>query len=129
MRGRKYSDEVKEKAYALYAICGNYEEVSRQIGVPSNTIIGWVKDKPPDGYEELRDQKRREFIDSASEIIELAIERLKNDLLDEDKPIPANHLTTVIGTLYDKRALASGDTTENVKVSVKLPEGLDEYAG
>ena len=38
-------------------------------------------------------------------------------------------VTTAIGTLYDKRALAEGGTTENVTVSVKLPEGIDEYAG
>lgn len=129
MKGRKYSDEVKEKAYAMYAVCGNYEEVSRQIGVPANTIIGWVKNKPPDGYEELRDQKRKEFINSASEIIEIAMERLKNDLLNDMRSIPANHLTTVIGTLYDKKALAAGESTDNVRVSVKLPEELDDYAG
>lgn len=38
-------------------------------------------------------------------------------------------VTTAIGTLFDKKALAEGQTTENVSVSVKLPEGIDEYAG
>lgn len=38
-------------------------------------------------------------------------------------------VTTAIGTLYDKRALAEGKTTDNVSVSIKLPEGIDEYAG
>ena len=37
-------------------------------------------------------------------------------------------ITTAIGTLFDKRALADGSSTENVSVSVKLPEGIDEYA-
>ena len=38
-------------------------------------------------------------------------------------------VTTAIGTLYDKRALAEGTATDNVAVTVKLPEGIDEYAG
>lgn len=37
-------------------------------------------------------------------------------------------ITTAIGTLFDKRALADGKPTDNVEVSVKLPEGIDEYA-
>lgn len=38
-------------------------------------------------------------------------------------------ITTAIGTLYDKRALAEGGSTDNVTVQVKLPDGIDEYAG
>lgn len=38
-------------------------------------------------------------------------------------------ITTAIGTLYDKRALAEGGSTDNVTVEIKLPEGIDEYAG
>lgn len=37
-------------------------------------------------------------------------------------------ITTAIGTLYDKRALARGESTENTTIQVKLPEGMDEYA-
>lgn len=37
-------------------------------------------------------------------------------------------ITTAIGTLFDKRALADGKPTDSVEVSVKLPEGIDEYA-
>lgn len=38
-------------------------------------------------------------------------------------------LTTAVGTLYDKRALAKGESTENTTVSIRLPEGFEEYAG
>lgn len=38
-------------------------------------------------------------------------------------------ITTAIGTLYDKKALADGNTTENVAVEIKLPPGAEEYAG
>lgn len=38
-------------------------------------------------------------------------------------------ITTAIGTLFDKRALAEGESTGSVTVNIKLPEGIDEYAG
>lgn len=38
-------------------------------------------------------------------------------------------ITTAIGTLYDKKALADGHATDSVELSIKLPEGIDEYAG
>lgn len=38
-------------------------------------------------------------------------------------------ITTAIGTLYDKKALADGNATSNIGVTVKLPEGVDDYAG
>lgn len=38
-------------------------------------------------------------------------------------------ITTAIGTLFDKRALAQGEATSNTSVSITLPEGFDEYAG
>lgn len=38
-------------------------------------------------------------------------------------------ITTAIGTLYDKRALAKGESTGNTSVKVILPNGSDEYAG
>lgn len=37
-------------------------------------------------------------------------------------------LTTAIGTMYDKRALAKGETTQNTAVTVKLPEDVKMYA-
>ena len=128
MRGKKYSDDIKEKAYALYAINGSYAETSRAIGVPHNTIQKWIKEKPPDEFEELRRENKQNFIEQAGEIIDLALQRLKNEISDEDTVIPVNHLTTVIGTLYDKRALAKGESTDNIKINVTLPPELKDYA-
>lgn len=129
MRGKKYSDDVKEKAYALYAVNGSYTETSKVLGIPYNTISGWIKNKPPDKFDKLRDEKKRDFIEQASEIIDIALDKLKKELEDGENDIPINHLTTAIGTLYDKRALARGENTDNMSVSIKLPEGADEYAG
>ena len=35
-------------------------------------------------------------------------------LEDEEEHIPINHLAIVFGTAYDKRALAKGETTQNI---------------
>ena len=37
-------------------------------------------------------------------------------------------ITTAIGTLYDKRALALGESTENTTIEIKLPKGAEDYA-
>lgn len=37
-------------------------------------------------------------------------------------------ITTAVGTLYDKRALAKGKITDNIKVSVELPPEMIKYA-
>ena len=34
--------------------------------------------------------------------------------------VPANHLATIIGTMYDKRALAKGESTENTTFKVDI---------
>ena len=56
----------------------------------------------------------------------------KNRLITKIKALQLQDIkaiTTAIGTLYDKKALADGKATDNVSVSIKLPEGIDEYAG
>lgn len=127
-RGKKYTNDYKEQAYLMYATCENFNEVSRRLGVPVTTIKTWIDKKKPDGLDELRTQKKMEFVDKASEIIDLALNRLKEDIENREKDIPVNQLTTVIGTLYDKCALAKGETTQNTKITFTLPEGLSEYA-
>ena len=128
-KGKQYGEDIKERAYALYAASGNMAEVARTLGVARSCIHRWLKEKPPDELDELRTEKKKEFIEVASDIIRSAMERLAADIEDPEKDIPVNHLTTVIGTLYDKRALARGESTENTSVTFKLPEGIDDYAG
>lgn len=127
-QGKKYSDELKEQAFLLYATCGNYKEVGRELGIPYSTVRGWIESKPPDALDKLRNEKKAEFIEKAAELIDIALERLKDELTDREKAIPVNHLTTVIGTLYDKRALAKGESTGNTAITVMLPEGINDYA-
>ena len=52
-----------------------------------------------------------------------AVNKIKHMQLQNLKDI-----TTAIGTLYDKRALSKGESTENTKITFDLPKGVDEYA-
>lgn len=52
------------------------------------------------------------------------VEKIKALQLQDVKAI-----TTAIGTLYDKRALENGSSTEKMTVEIKLPPDVDEYAG
>lgn len=167
-RGKKYSDEMKEKAYFMYATSGNINAVSKELGVPYATVAGWLKAKArdePDEFDKLRDEKKRDFIEKSSDIIdkgldlldrrldralnqEIELDMLIDEIFSSDKEElspkekeslirkiralqlqDVKSITTAIGTLYDKRALAKGESTEKTTIEIKLPEGVDEYAG
>ena len=49
-------------------------------------------------------------------------------LIQEAQIQKIKDISTMIGTLYDKRALAKGESTNNTKVVIELPEGVEEYA-
>ena len=129
-RGKKPSPETIYQIMGSWAVTDSYSETARELGMAETTVIDIVKankDKPE--FVKLRDEKREDFSKSATRIIEKALKRLEKELDSDELNIPINHLTTAIGTLYDKRALAQGSATEKVEVQIKLPEGADEYAG
>lgn len=114
-RGKKTSPEVIYKVMTSYAITNNNMETSRQLGIPEATVRKIVEDnKNSDEFRKLCDQKKDEFADKASILIDKILERINNEIDNGEKDIPLNHLTTAMGTLYDKRALSKGDLTQNV---------------
>ena len=129
-RGQKTEPEIIYKVMTAWAVSKNVSAVARDFNMADSTVRKIVDDhKDEPEFVKLCEEKKEEFSKMASRLIEKAARRLEMTLDDEGKDIPANHLTTVIGTLYDKKALADGNSTSNVAVSVKLPEGIDEYAG
>lgn len=128
-RGKKTSPEVIYQVMASWFTTNNYEETAGEVGIPASTVKDIVvanKDKPE--FVELRDKKREEFAKIADRIMRKAAMRLEREIDNDESHIPVNHLTTVIGTLFDKKALAEGKSTENVNIEIKLPKGIDEYA-
>lgn len=128
-RGKKTSPEMIYKIMSSWAVTKNYKETANTLNLPVSTVKKVVDDhKGEEKFEKLCNEKEKEFSLKASRIIDKALDRVEYEI-DSGKNIPINHLTTVIGTLFDKRALADGTATENVVVDVKLPDGIDEYAG
>lgn len=129
-KGKKTSTEDIYRVMTSWAVLGSYSDVGRALGMPSSTVRAIVKknkDKPE--FAKLCAEKKKIFSEKAEILIFKAASRLEKALDDELTEIPVNHLTTVIGTLYDKKALADGDATENVTVDIKLPPEADNYAG
>ena len=128
-KGKKTSPEVVYQIMTSWATTDNILETSRQLGMAETTVREIVlanKDKAE--YVKLREEKRESFADKAEKVIDLAIQRLTEKLEDTDNPAQIHHLSTVIGTLYDKRALAKGESTENTKITFELPPEVDKYA-
>ena len=114
-RGKKTSPEVIYKVMTSYAITRNYNQTAKNLGMAVATVKNIVDDnKDKEEFEILRKQKQEEFSDKASAIIDMLLERITETVADNEKDIPLHHLTTAIGTLYDKRALSRGETTQNI---------------
>lgn len=114
-RGKKTKPEDVYRVMTSFVITRNMNETSRALGMPYSTVKDIVDNNiDKDEFKKLREEKENEFSEKASRIIDLLLERVENEVLDDEKEIPLNHLTTALGTLYDKRALSKGDSTQNV---------------
>lgn len=162
MKKRRYSDQLKEQAIALYSSGESLSGTAKKFKVPIGTLSGWINQKPAEEIEKVRNENKAKFAEKAWEPINNAMELLNReiktaldkqeelerlidsvlDLEDEDMPykeklaaikqlskigrMDLRELTTAIGTLYDKQALAKGDTTENITIT--LEGDLKDYA-
>ena len=131
MRGKKTSPEDIYRVMTSFAITRNMNETSRALNMPYSTVKDIVDNNiDKEEFVKLREQKESEFSEKASRIIDLLLERVENEVLSEDKDIPLNHLTTALGTLYDKRALSKGEMTQNVGFATNLSiDKLAEISG
>ena len=158
-RGKKTSPETVYKVMTSYATTHSYRATAQEMSMPECTVLKIVKsniDKPE--FKVLYDEKKQEFADKASEIIDKGLQLLnrrlntalehednldeliseiyasdkeelsqveKKALVDKIRLLQVQKLgeiTTAIGTLYDKRALAKGESTqnENIEVNIKI---------
>ena len=182
-QGKKYNDDLKERAFALLACNNSVAYVAKVLDLPYSTVKTWEKkflaqseelarqekeqnDGSPN-YEvtksndeldlaKLRKKKKEEFVESAWGLIskcKTLIERRLNraigseDVIDEllDEILQLDHkeltepqrkalysriaaikienvkeLAVVLGTLYDKQALANKEATSIVDNNVTI---------
>ena len=131
MRGKKTAPEDIYRVMTSYAITNNMSETARQTNIPFGTVKDIVdKNKNAEEFQKVQEEKREEFSEKASAIIDKILERINKEIDDADKDIPLNHLTTAMGTLYDKRALSNGEMTQNVGFATNLSiDKLAEISG
>ena len=195
-QGKKYSDEIKERAFALLSVNDNVAEVARQLELPRSTVKTWKEkwekqepcantskaafvttdEKTPTGegessssgeitsptpsskLAELRQRKKEEFVERAWSMMErsqrlierrltraeeeeakidelmkevilngaavgLVSQTAKNAViakLAEIKLESTKSLAVLLGTLYDKQALAAKEPTVNVSGGIAI---------
>lgn len=155
--GDYLGDDKREHIKALLATGKAKNWVAKEVGV-SWATVDKISKEAPDEIENLRDNKRTEFIDRlwgsmdkalglADKKIKLAIEA--SDLLDKvdgadisEKSkvelqeaidtinnIPLGQISTFIGTIYDKHALMTGEKTGDVNVDGKINVVFDSGMG
>lgn len=120
-KGKKTDNETIYKVMLSYITTRNYSETARQLDMPITTVEKIVKDNQnKDEFVKLCKEKTDEFVQKADSIIYKALNRLDKELDNEEERIPVNNLSTVIGTLYDKRALAKGEPTSNEILTINV---------
>ena len=128
-KGKKTDNETIYKIMVSMFSTNNFSETGRQLGIATTTVEKIYKEnKEKPEFVKLCNKKKEEFADRASTIIDKALKRLEEALDDKEDRIPVNNLSTVIGTLYDKRALAKGESTSNTELSIKMDEKVEELS-
>ena len=121
MQGKKTDNETIYKIMVSMFSTNNFNETARQLKIPVKTVANIYnanKDRPE--FTKLYKEKTDDFIEKATRIIDKAMNRLEDSLDDKEERLPVNNLSTVIGTLYDKRALARGEPTNNEKLTINV---------
>ena len=120
-KGKKTDNETIYKIMISMFSTNNFSETARQLNIPVGTVEDiYKRNIDKEEFTKLRKEKTEEFAEKATRLIDKALNRLEKALDDEEEKIPVNNLSTVIGTLYDKRALAKGESTVNNKFEVDI---------
>nr|DAT55201.1 MAG TPA: Hydrogen peroxide-inducible genes activator [Caudoviricetes sp.] len=128
-KGKKTDNETIYKIMISMFSTNNFSETGRQLGIPQRTVEKIYKEnKNKQEFTKLCEEKKDEFAKKASRIIDKALNRLEKVLDDEEEKIPVNNLSTVIGTLYDKRNLAEGKSTVNTELNIRMDEKVEELS-
>lgn len=128
-KGKKTDNETIYKIMISVFSTGNYSETARQLNIPQRTVEDiYKKNIEKEEFAKLREKKQDEFTENATRLINKALKRLEESLDNKEERIPVNNLSTVIGTLYDKRALAKGEITNNTGISIIMSKEAEELS-
>lgn len=120
--GVKTPTKKKIEVIKSYVETGSYNATSKETGVNDHTVKKIVEEN-----SDLYEQEKERFIETTTRLIEKALGKLDKKLDDEENNSLSN-ITTAIGTLYDKRALAKGESTTNNSITIKMSDELKELS-
>ena len=90
-RGKKTAPEVIYKVMTSYAITDSYNQTAKDLNMPFETVRDIVKaNQDADEFVKLRQEKREEFSDKATEIINkglLLLNRRLNRAIEEEETL------------------------------------------
>jgi hypothetical protein len=119
MQGKKHDKATIEKVLTSYYITGNFGETAKQTGIAESTCRDLVRNnKDKQEFIELRAKKNEYFIQESTQIINKILTRLEKEI--DNGKANVGTLSTTLGILYDKRALASGEATQNTAFNVNI---------
>jgi len=111
---RTYTRDEKYEAAVYYMLYGNMNEVSKNLNIPYQTMVGWVKRDPvfQEMYELAVENAKKKFdaktsylIDQSLEVIERRLKLEMEDLKAGKSTMPLSHLSSTMAVLFDKRQL------------------------
>lgn len=120
-RGVKTPTKKKVEVIKSYVQTDSFNATSKETGVNDHTVKKIVEENA-----DLYEQEKKHFIETTTRLINKALNKL-DEGLDRDN-IPINNISTAIGTLYDKRALAKGESTNNDTIVVTMSDNLKELS-
>lgn len=125
-QGKKTDSQTIYNIMDSYFETRSYAQTGRNLGIPDSTVEKLVKEHIKDQeFRELWAKKKEDFATKADLLIYKAMDRLNKELDSEDK-ISVNNLSTVIGTLYDKRTIANNGGTPNVEIKIVDNSNLEK---
>ena len=124
-RGVKIDNQKIQEVMASSALTNSYNATAKECGVSDKSVKKIINEHSEE-FSKISEQKKEEFVEYADKLINKAMNKLDKALERDD--IPVNNLTTVIGTLYDKRAFAKGEMTSNTSISIKMTDEIKELS-
>ena len=129
MKGKKTDNETIYKVMISMFSTNNFSETARQLKMPITTVEKIYKDnKDKEQFVKPCKQKTDDFVEKANRIIDKAMNRLEQTLDNKEERLAINNLSTVIGTLVDKRNLAEGKATSNTDINIKMNKEVEELS-
>ena len=135
-RGRSCDREQTIEMLVLYEEHQSYEKVAQLTGVKMTTVRNTIirAQNDPELAEEYAKIKRdfnQKFEKKAEVLIDkllTALESKVDSVIAGDGEARLSEITTAVGTLYDKRAVVRGESTDSVKITIDLPKEAEKYA-